>query len=211
MRILFDQGTPVPLKQHLCEGLPGNGWGTSSDCWAHAANLPTGPVVSPAALAITLSNQIEFCTRGQLFPYVRSLKTYLCPLDNKTNMAYYQRAIYFTSYVWNGAVSAYGVLPAGRSYKITESKPNSILQWEADPLQPFYFNDCSEFPDEGISTRHGISTTVGLVSGGIQGIPVRLWLTSSYAGLDGARGGSVPASFLPNQAWCNPGTRNGLQ
>lgn len=193
------------------EVLPGNGWGTSSDCWAHAANLPAGPVASTAAFTVTLSNQIEFCKRGQLFPYVRSQKTFLCPLDNKTNGLFYQRAIYFTSYVWNGAVSGYGSLPAGRSYKITEFKPNSILQWEADALQPFYFNDCSEFPDEGLSGRHGLSATVGLISGGTQGIPVRTWYTPIYAGVNGGRGDSIPASFLPNPAWCNPGKRNGLQ
>jgi prepilin-type N-terminal cleavage/methylation domain-containing protein len=192
------------------ESLPGNGWGTASDCWAHAANVPVYGNATAMTFPMLLSNQVEFCKRGQLYPYVRSLNVFKCPID-ATNQLYFARNIYFTSYIWNGAVSAYGNLTLGStSFKISQFKPNSILQWEADEQLPFFFNDCSEYPDEGISGRHGTGATVGLVSGATQRIALNRWYTSSYAGQQGQRGTAIPRALMPTPAWCNPGTRDGL-
>jgi type II secretory pathway pseudopilin PulG len=193
------------------EVLPGNGWGTAYDCWAHAAGLPIYNGVDAAHFQTALSNQAEFCKRGQLYPYVRSLNIFKCPND-VTNRLYFQRNVLFTSYTWNGAVSAYGNLSSGAgSFKITQFKPNSILQWETDEQTPFFINDCSSFPDEGLSSRHGGGSTVGLISGGTQRIAVNQWYTYGYAGPRGNRGDATPRAFLPNPAWCNPGVRSGLQ
>jgi type II secretory pathway pseudopilin PulG len=155
------------------EYFPGNGWGTVPPCWAHGANLPTaGTTVKYNTNTLNvLSNQQYSCQMGQLFPYVKSVSVFVCPAD-RSDPYFSYRYIYFTSYVWNGAVSGYGNLPSGRSYKITQFKPNSILQWEADENTPFYFNDCSAYPDEGVSGRHGNRTTVGLISGGTLRIPL---------------------------------------
>jgi prepilin-type N-terminal cleavage/methylation domain-containing protein len=192
------------------ESLPGNGWGTDSDCWAHAANVPVYGSATATTFPVLLSNQVQFVKRGQLYPYVRSLNVFKCPNDS-TNQNYFNRLIYFTSYTWNGAVSGYGTLAQGTSFKITQFRPGAILQWEADEMTPFFFNDCSYFPDEGISARHGIAATVGLVSGGTQRIPLNRWYSNNYAGQAGSHGSSIPGSFLPTPAWCNPGLRNGLQ
>jgi prepilin-type N-terminal cleavage/methylation domain-containing protein len=192
------------------ESLPGNGWGTASDCWAHAANVPVYGSATAATFPALLSNQVEFVKRGQLYPYLRSLSVFKCPND-PTNQIYFFRNIYFTSYTWNGSVSGYGTLaPDGTSFKITQFRPGAILQWEADEMTPFFFNDCSSYPDEGISSRHGIATTVGLVSGGTQRIPLNRWYSNSYAGQAGSHGSGIPGSFLPTPAWCNPAARDGL-
>ncbi len=189
------------------EVLPGAGWGTGDTCWAYAANLPLGPVTA-STYPTVLSNQVNYCRLGQLFPYAKNEKIFLCPADRPNNL-FYQRNILFCSYVWNGAVCGYGnYMP--KSYKITAFKPLSILQWEADELTPFFFNDCSSFPDEGISGRHGRGATVGLISGSTQRISLKLYYTSQYAGTLGARGSNIPRQLLPNQMWCNPGTVNGL-
>jgi hypothetical protein len=90
-------------------------------------------------------------------------------------------------------------------------QPNAIIQWEADASTPFYWNDASSFPDEGVSGRHGNGATVGLISGGVQRIPINLWFSSGYAGASGARGAKIPRARLPNQFWCNPASRYGLQ
>src|SRR5215471_515185 len=74
--------------------LPGPGWGTVYPCWAHAADLPS-----------TVSAQFDFAKHGQLFPYVRNQTILMCPAD-KPDARYYQRAVFITSYVWNGAVCA---------------------------------------------------------------------------------------------------------
>lgn len=193
--------------------LPGCGWGTASDSWAYAKNIPTYGFANGANFPSYYSNQLNFCRQGQLFPYIKDEKTFLCPIDRPNNL-YYQRSIYVTSYTWNGAVCGYGMLVAPNgpgSYKIARFKPNAILQWEPDETTPFFFNDGSSFPDEGLSGRHGNGATVGLMSGGIQRIATKLWYTPSYAGTSGQRGAGIAIAQLPNQLWCNPGVPDGLQ
>jgi prepilin-type N-terminal cleavage/methylation domain-containing protein len=194
--------------------LPGCGWGTSEDCWAHAANIPTYGSASATTFPIYYSNQVNWVRLGQLFPYIKTEKILLCPAD-KPDRLYYNRNIYITSYVWNGAICGYGnyMGKGGQlgSYKISQFKPQSIIQWEADEMTPFYFNDCSSFPDEGISGRHGKGATVGLVSGSTEKIMLAQYYSNKYAGAQGSRGAGIPAASLPNQMWCNPGKLNGLQ
>jgi hypothetical protein len=197
------------------EYLPGCGWGTANACWASGANLAPVGGATASTFAAALASQQTYCRLGELFPYVKTEKIFLCPSDRPDNL-YYQRNVYFTSYVWNGALCGYGnaSMPqtsSPQSYKITRFKPLSILQWEADEQTPFYFNDCSSFPDEGISGRHGKGATVALMSGSTQKIQLKLYYTTAYAGAQGSRGSGIPANLLPNQIWCNPGTANGLQ
>jgi len=194
--------------------LPGCGWGTGEDCWAHAANIPTYGSASAATFPIYYSNQVNFARLGQLFPYIKTEKILLCPAD-KPDRNYYLRNIYITSYVWNGAICGYGNYSGKNgqlgSYKISQFKPQSIIQWEADEMTPFFFNDVSSFPDEGISGRHGKGATVGLVSGSTEKIKLVQYYSNKYAGAQGSRGAGIPAAGLPNQLWCNPGKLNGLQ
>jgi prepilin-type N-terminal cleavage/methylation domain-containing protein len=192
--------------------LPGCGWGTADNCWAYGANIPTYGSALPATFPTYYSNQVNYLRLGQLFPYVKTEKIFLCPAD-KPNSLYFQRNIYITSYVWNGAVCGYGnfTTPKGQgSYKITLFKPQSIIQWETDEQTPFFFNDASSFPDEGISGRHGKGATVGLISGSTEKIRVSEWYSNKYAGQKASRGAGIPAAGLPNQVWCNPGKPNGL-
>src|ERR1044071_362935 len=190
---------------------PGAGWGTGDPCWAHAANLPNGGNANNvASMMITRSNQIEYCKRGELFPYVKSEKIFVCPADTIYNAKFFQRVIYFSSYVGNGAVCGFGNIQP-RSYKISQFKPNAIWLWEANDQTPFYFNDVSSFPDEGISGRHGKGATVAEVGGATERISLKLYYTSLYAGPETQRGQTIPKPALPNQMWCNPGNKYGLQ
>ena len=191
------------------EILPGCGWGTTDASWAHAANIPTGGA-NQANFSTIFSNQVSYCRRSQLFPYLKSEKVYLCPSDRPDSL-YYQRNIYFTSYVWNGAVCGYGAY-SPKSYKINQFKPLAVLQWETDEKTPFFFNDCSSFPDEGISGRHGKGATLGLISGSTERISVKFWYTQRYAGPpnQSPHGSGMMAGSTPNQVWCNPGKPSGL-
>jgi prepilin-type N-terminal cleavage/methylation domain-containing protein len=206
--------------------LPAPGWGTGDPCWANAP-IPNIPGVTLGGanqnnFSMILSNQLTYFRKGQLgpVPYLSNAeKVMLCPAD-KPDGLYYQRNIYFTSYVWNGAVCGYGTPTDGsragispKSYKITAFKPMNILQWEADEKTPFFFNDCSSFPDEGISGRHGKGATVGLISGSTRSIRLKDYYTTAYAGPanQSPHGSGMPAGALPNDMWCNPGTRDGLR
>ncbi len=200
------------------ELLPGCGWGTADDCWAHKGGITPLGNATAQTFATIQAQQITYCRQGELFPYVKTEKIFLCPAD-KPNGLYYQRNIYFTSYVWNGAVCGFGSPTssaragiAPKSHKITEFKPMSILQWETDELTPFFFNDCSSYPDEGISGRHGKGATVGLISGSTQNLQVKLYFGQLYAGpyQQNPHGSGMLPGTTPNQCWCNPGTRDGL-
>ena len=129
----------------------------------------------------------------------------MCPAD-KLNANFYQRSILFSSYVLNGSINAFST---ARAYKITQFKPLSFLMWETDERTPFFLNDSSSFPDEGISERHGKGATIALFSGSTERIAVRKWYGNEFAGLAGQRGASIPANMLPGRAWCNPGSANG--
>ena len=61
--------------------------------------------------------------------------------------------------VWNGAINGFS---AGKAYKVTQFKPDVVLQWETDENTPFFFNDSSSYPDEGNSPRHGKGATIGI-------------------------------------------------
>jgi prepilin-type N-terminal cleavage/methylation domain-containing protein len=187
--------------------LPNCGWGTADPGWAYDGNIPPGPTSIPGFPA-ALANQLNYFRRGQLFPYIKTEKVLMCPADNKVDALFVQRGIFFTSYVWNGAVDGYGALGA-RTYKINQFKSDRVLQWEADEGTPFWFNDSSSYPDEGISPRHGKGATIGLIGGTTEGIKVVKWYSSEFAGALGQRGQNIPPNQLPNRAWCNPGMPNG--
>jgi len=161
-----------------------------------------------------LDNQQKYCALGQIWPFIKTYKIFMCPAD-KPDGLYYQRNIYFTSYVWNGANCGFGPPGGGqragkapKTYKLSQFNAMSIIEWETDEKTPFYFNDCSSYPDEGISGRHGKGATVGLVGGSTEKIKVAQWYSSRYAGPALQRGMGMPMGALPNQVWCNPGTLN---
>jgi len=190
------------------EYLPNSGWGTAYASWAYGANItPTGGT-SAGAFPNALAQQLNYFRQGQLYPFIKTEKTMLCPAD-KVNALYYQRGILFTSYVWNGAINGYGS-SAGKPFKITQFKPLAVLMWETDERTPFYFNDSSSFPDEGISERHGKGATIALYSGSTERITVREWYGNEFAGVQGRRGTGIAGNFLPNRAWCNPAKPTGL-
>jgi len=193
------------------EYLPNSGWGKVNPSWAYSANIAPVGGTSAAGYPAALNQQLTYFRQGQLATYIKTEKVMLCPAD-KLNALFYQRDILFTSYVWNGAINAYADASAGRSFKITQFKPLAVLMWETDEKTPFFFNDSSSYPDEGISERHGKGATIALFSGSTERIRVKSWYGTEFAGAITAplsHGGNIPANLLPNRAWCNPGTANG--
>jgi prepilin-type N-terminal cleavage/methylation domain-containing protein len=208
---------------------PSPGWGSGERSWLYDALTLTGPQGSMAAAQPVIQHQLARMTNGYLYPYQRDYKIYRCPLD-KTNGAlaakFLGRGIYITSYVWNGSARGFGNPPAGRTgpgtYRISDVKDSTaILQWEADETVPFWFNDASSYPDEGISQRHtggkvNLGNTensirdvkggsvVGTISGSVEYLKFRQFY--KWAGPPGNRGSGI---IGPNRLWWNPGNRNG--
>jgi prepilin-type N-terminal cleavage/methylation domain-containing protein len=183
------------------EYLPNSGWGTARPSWAYAPGMATGGTTAPA-YPTALAQQLTFFKRGQLYNYIKTEKVMMCPSD-RVDSLFYQRGVLFTSYVVNGAINRYADVDA---FKITQFKPLSVMMWETDETTPFFFNDSSSYPDEGISARHGKGATVGLFSGSTERIAVAKWYSNNdeFAGVRGQRGAQIPFNRLPNRAWCNP-------
>ena len=122
-----------------------------------------------------------------------------------------------TSYDWNGAVVGYGAVPD--CFRSTRFKPDAILLWEGDEFNiPFgggQWNDFGNYPDEGISARHGKGAIVGLFGGSTERIKVVDWYSTGLAGCGSPQNGFVQdpnfkPDQLPNRVWCNPGATNGM-
>ena len=195
------------------------GWGVASDCWASGANphlAPMGGVGDSVAFQGYYGQQVtnDF-PRGLLFGSLRNPKVLLCPSD-KFNSQYWKRQEYLTSYDWNGAVVGYGAVPD--CYRSTRFKPDSILLWEGDEFNVQsvgQWNDFANYPDEGISGRHGVGAIVGLFGGSTERIKVGDWYSTGLAGCGHSTNGFVrdpnfQPGQLPNRVWCNPGSTNGM-
>jgi prepilin-type N-terminal cleavage/methylation domain-containing protein len=187
--------------------LPQPGWPLNVKSWAANANIPLGGGGSMATYTGRLPQQIESFRNGQLGSYLRNEKTLMCPADNKVDAAFLQRFIYINSYVWNAVVNRWG--NPNRTYKLAQFKGDAILQWEADETQPTYFNDFTNFPDEGVSARHGKGATVACFGGSSERLSTNVFY--SLAGgrvvnlVDGGKSWKkLAVSTLPNRLWCAP-------
>jgi prepilin-type N-terminal cleavage/methylation domain-containing protein len=215
--------------------MPYPNWGLGAgnpDGWLYANHLNpaagTGAAITSLAgnsrdLSFPSTNQLAWFKVGQLGNILSDPKVCVCPKDvvlsaGAEKSLFTQRAQRLSSYCWNGAVCSYGNIT--RTHKISEFTATAILMWEQDQNTPFFFNDASSYPDEGISQRHAggntkTSTvdvhggaTVGLFSGGT------MYMTyHNYYQLAGGVNGTSTAhrpTLLPNDLWCDPNDpRNG--
>jgi prepilin-type N-terminal cleavage/methylation domain-containing protein len=206
--------------------LPSAGWGRDDPSWLHGRGLPDAANNITQAM---LDQQAAKQKEGQLWTYLKTEKTFICPTDLRDRSSgvfldlFRQRSQKLSSYVCNGAVNSFeagigGV--AGRTYKISQFRPTAVLFWEADEYTPFWFNDASSFPDEGISQRHtsgkGRTTSTQNVGGGAiiataTGSAQLIKFDKYYkdVGPIGNRGASLRADQFPNDFWCEPGPARG--
>jgi hypothetical protein len=168
--------------------LPQSSWDPSVNCWAVATGWPQGPGAggTVGAYNFIYPQQVAYFKNGQLYPYLKTEKVLICPAD-VPNAFFYLRQEYLTSYVWNGGVNKYASFPLtlgqNPTIKLSNAKPTWILQWECDETlvnQSGQWNDFVNYPDQGISKRHGKGGTVGLVDGEANRLPLSIF--SSLAG-----------------------------
>ena len=212
--------------------LPFPGWGgypPDRDNWAFDWRLPDGyNNLSP----IVISNQLESFKRGQLALYLgSSAGTLTCPKDaaeragGKGLADFKRRQIKITSYIWNGALVAYGDYPAQLTtskFKLSNLRPTGILLWEGPESESDYlFNDVSNSPHEGVAQRHaggrrprdqqenvGGIAPVGGLDGRSYTVKMSKWLSPDLAGRNVWP--QTPNPEGPNDAWYNPEARNGV-
>lgn len=103
---------------------------------------------------------LEAIKTGQLYPYASALETFSCPMDTpQCSDVKARRSQGFqtlSGYIMNGSLCIFGRLSSKRpnTIKLSDLAGENVLMWETDERKPFYFNDASSFPLEGISLRH---------------------------------------------------------
>jgi len=213
--------------------LPFPGWGgfpPDRDNWAVDTRLPDGMGRDDA---VTISNQLASARRSQLGPYLQDVRVLTCPRDlaergtARGRADFKRRQIKVTSYIWNGALCAYGDYPGPQvlktsKFRLGQLRTTGILIWEGPESEESYlFNDVSNTPHEGISQRHvgsrrpkdqkenvGGIAPVGALSGSSYTVRMDRWFSPQLAGRNIWPAAPNPAG--PNDAWYNPEATDGV-
>jgi hypothetical protein len=186
--------------------VPYSGWNSRMQNWLWSSTFPFS--VGSGSLAsyqMYYAPQLASVTNGQLFPYLKDPRVFMCPADRPSDPLFFARSQYVSSYVWNAAISGGGSLSV---FKFSQFRPDAILEWETDEKTPFYMNDSTSWPDEGVSLRHEGTIQFGMFGGGVGSVSATTWYGNTMAGPIGSpHGTDIPS--LPNRLWCNPATANG--
>lgn len=145
---------------------------------------------------------------GQLWNYLNVRQMFLCPLDRTNTVDFRRREMQVSSYLMNGAVTAYHSFEeVGKmwgTFKLSQFQADSMIYWEADEGDPIRdWDNVTSTPDEGVTHRHSGGTELGMFGGHTE-----YWKFRAYdeeAGIDGG-GGRKPGKF-----WCNPATKSGTR
>jgi type II secretory pathway pseudopilin PulG len=194
---------------------PAPGWGITADSWLYGAYPPYGIQGSVPLAQIVYTNQIRYLRRAQLWPYIKNPRAFTCPMDSTNTALWAARNTLTTSYGMNGSVCGYGGVADGRSFQAFLFAPDRIQIWEIDETNPFYFNDASMFPYEGLSGRHrnfpqDVQTHRASAGSGVLGNFDGSAEIMSNLDFNKISGSSTPeANTGPNRLWCNPASPNG--
>ena len=141
---------------------------------------------------------------GLLWDSLHGGKTLLCPMDRPDEfyttksgkMA--QRAEQLSSYIMNGAVMGFrsGFHSNAPPVKISQMQPGNCVLWEGNDSDPFYFNDGSSWPSEGITRRHQNGATQAALDGSSSYVRWTDWQNDV-------------ADTNKNRLWCYPDTADG--
>lgn len=195
----------VMVAMHVYTGdnrdsLPWSNWdyggampdGTARPGWLYTPNLSGS------------GTNIFVASTGLLWDSLHGGKVLLCPMDQPDKLystssgGTEQRAQQLTTYIMNGAVTGYrtGYHSNWPAVKISPMQPGDCVLFEASEKSPFYYNDGSSWPSEGITARHSNGATLASVDG-----------SSSYVRLDEWQ--EEIAYTGKNRLWCFPKTADG--
>lgn len=150
----------------------------------------------------------EQVKQGSLWPYLNTFDVYHCPADRPP---YYwslasstgRNAHELTSYLMNWAVGEFGKLREVRftavpAFTLQRMPPDGICFWEGDETKnnADMWSDGTNFPDNGLTRRHGNGATVANFDGSCT------WI--SFAEFEKER-----TSTTRSRLWCLPNTPNG--
>ena len=167
---------------------------------------------------------IDGVMTGELWPYIKTLGIYHCPVDNPD---YWQGSEFMTSYLMNGAEVAYGTIgpidPKDKNgnaflvYDVPGLKVSAfrhptecVLMWEVMEQQHFEgqagsgaaWNDGASQPqEEGLSDRHYKGANVAFLDSHIEWWDQAAWKNYAFpAGIN---------AINQTPLWCSPQFRDG--
>jgi len=207
---------------------PHPGWGSINngypavgpDNWAYATRLTSGAAIPNAEFIaedpFTYTGQDAWFQAGQLYPYLKTKKVMFCPRDlieasGSKKKQWTARQCKLTSYTFNGClIAGTGGLDV-KPFKLSQFKATDILLWEANEMEPFWFNDSGNKPSEGVSQRH-VSGRVASVKQNVNGGAIigEVGGSSRFIKFEKFRqlAGIAPTGNYPpnvnNELWCNP-------
>jgi prepilin-type N-terminal cleavage/methylation domain-containing protein len=166
------------------------------------SSLPPGWLYQPGKVNPGGPNGTNYYgpTFGLLYPSLRSWKLYMCPTHKTNTLAWASSGVKFTSYMMTSFVGA-GATKAsdaakGKTFKISDFIPQSMILWETDETRADYFNDGGSEPDEGLTRRHGDGAIIGIMDAHVEFVK---W----------AKYNQLLQDPNKNVLWCFPSTENG--
>ena len=138
-------------------------------------------------------------TYGLYYPNLSNWKLYMCPGDKTNSIQFATRGLRFSSYMMTSFVGVGAKArdaASGKTYKITNFNPQSMIHWEPDENRPDKFNDAGSEPDETLTRRHGDGAVIGIMDAHVEFIK---WKKYDQLVNDPTK----------NVLWCNPATPNG--
>ena len=197
------------------------GWQLGFDCWITSKNMTPLGGATGATFPSLYNQQLKYFNGiglvppapGLLYQYIKSEKLLICPQD-QPDAKYYSRQIYISSYIWDGAIVAFGkntALSSGQypTYKLNKFRASNILQWENNEnnVPPVFgtgaWNDFSNYPLESsaltFSQRHGKAAQVGRMDGSAARITYNEMVWQANA----------PTGSAKNDLWYSPFSTDG--
>jgi prepilin-type N-terminal cleavage/methylation domain-containing protein/prepilin-type processing-associated H-X9-DG protein len=171
--------------------MPWPNWGTNSPGWLYAISNGLPPIPSDSAYQ-----------PGLLWPYIKEVKVFWCPVDYTNTPYFSQRVQKLSSYIMNGAIMGYYKGPPSvKSHKLATMNPSAYVTWEPSDVPPYnakaVFNDGASYPndDEGPSQRHNTGCNVTAFDGHAQFLKFTIFEQEQFD--------------KPGLLWCDPDTPEG--
>ncbi len=175
--------------------MPWPNWGNKLQGWLYTPVNDDPPKL--------IGRPEEVYAGGMLWPYVKAVKVYWCPLDYTNTQYFAKRKEKLSSYIMNGGIMGYHRRPSyARTHRLTDMKPSAYVTWEPSDNPPYdaarVFNDGASYPtfDEGPSRRHTSGCNVSSFDGHAEYLK---FVTFVQEG-----------SQKPGLLWCDPDTEDGM-
>ncbi|HNQ90120.1 MAG TPA: DUF1559 domain-containing protein [Verrucomicrobiota bacterium] len=168
--------------------------------WLYTPDASAPPNIWSRKYATNLTLAYE---GGQLWPYIKSVGIFMCPIERTNTADFRARANKLSSYVMNGAVCSFGRITT--THKLGGIRADAILMWE--PTEKTvngvnFFNDGSSYPqdpamggDGGPSKRHKTGSIILGIDGHGEFLKYSTFTNEMRVG--------------PSRVWWAPDTRDG--